>query len=156
MGKVKISKKLEKPSEHAAVKLIPSFCFKVVSLVIQYSLKYIILLLTFFGEFRRLYAVSTRRFSGGLSYDYLQKDMGNLSKLPRHMTFVINEDVPTDYSDIANLIIWTIAMGIPYITLYDPHGELAINVCCNLWKGDLFKVRSNLLMPFLLNLLSGL
>ena len=42
------------------------------------------------------------------------------------MSFVINEDVNTDYCDIANLIVWTIAMGIPYISLYDRHGKF----CC--------------------------
>ena len=122
---MKMSKeKYEKPSQHKAIKYIPWTVFKGVSVIIQYALRYIILALTFFTEFRRLYAVSTRRFTGGLRYDYLQNDMGNLSKLPRHMTFVINEDVPTDYSDIANLIVWTIAMGIPYITLYERHGML--------------------------------
>jgi len=103
---------------------IPGFVFKISSVVLRYALRYFLLAVTFLTEFRKVYIMSTKRFNGGLSYDQLQLDLGNLSKLPRHMSFVINEDVSTDYCDIANLIVWTIAMGIPYITLYEQHGIL--------------------------------
>jgi len=55
----------------------------------------------------------------------VEKDVRSLSKLPRHMSFVINEDVGSDnYCDLANLVVWTIAIGVPYISLYDRHGIL--------------------------------
>lgn len=103
---------------------IPQFVYKLILLIVQYTLKYALVICTFLSEFRRIYAVSTRRFAGGLTIDHLQRDLGNLSKLPRHMSFVINEDVDPDYCDLINLIVWTIAMGIPYITIYERHGLL--------------------------------
>lgn len=115
--------KIERPELHHAVKYFPSFLLKLIQIILRYTLKYLLLAITLIAECRRVYIFSSKRFSGGLGYDYGQ-DMGNLSKLPRHMSFVINEDVSTDYCDIANLIVWTIAMGIPYISLYDRHGIL--------------------------------
>jgi len=114
---------IKPPSAHKLVKYFPQFTLKVLHMVVNYTLKYLLLILTLLAECRRVYYFSTKQFSGGLGYDY-EQDMGNLSKLPRHMSFVINEDVTTDYCDIANLIVWTIAMGIPYISLYDRHGIL--------------------------------
>ena len=105
------------------INYIPKIFFQFTLVAVQYIFRYFLLVCTFLGEFRRVYAVSTKRFTGGLEYDHLQRDLGNLSKLPKHMSFVINEDVGTDYCDVANLIVWTIAMGIPYITLYDRHGK---------------------------------
>lgn len=116
--------KMEQPKLHKAVQYFPNALLKFFLLILQYTIRYLLLLFTVFAEFKRVYTASTKQFTGGLGYDHLQQDIGNLSKLPRHMSFVINEDVSTDYCDIANLIVWTIAMGIPYISLYDRHGKL--------------------------------
>ena len=122
MEEVQENNEIKPPTVHKLVKYFPQFTLKVLHVVVKYTLKYLLLILTLLAECRRVYYFSTKQFSGGLGYDY-EQDMGNLSKLPRHMSFVINEDVTTDYCDIANLIVWTIAMGIPYISLYDRHGK---------------------------------
>jgi len=101
---------------------IPQTFYRIVLVILKYALRYLLLVCTFFAEFRRIYAVSTRTFKGGLTIDQLSLDLGNLSKLPRHMSFVINEDVETDYFDLVNLVVWTIAMGIPYISIYEKQG----------------------------------
>merc|ERR1712080_702244 len=68
---------------------------------------------------------SPQYFTGRFTFGHLERDIGNLSKLPKHMSYIINEDVGSDnYCDIANLVVWTIAIGIPYISLYDRHGIL--------------------------------
>lgn len=125
MGKAKVTdiNKMEQPKLHHAVKYFPDVILRIFLIIIQYTMKYLLLTFTILAEFKKVYAVSTKQFTGGLGYDQLQQDFGNLSKLPRHMSFVINEDVSTDYCDVANLIVWTIAMGIPYISLYDRHGK---------------------------------
>ena len=120
--------KMEIPAQHGAVEYFPQFFFRFALTIVQHTLRYVLLICTFLAEFKRVYAVSTKRFSGGLTYDHLQRDLGNLSKLPKHMSFVINEDVGTDYCDLANLVVWTIAMGIPYITLYERHGKISVRV----------------------------
>ena len=94
---------LDRPKSHKLVKYFPDLVLKTVHLLIKYTLKYLLLILTLLAECRRVYVFSTKSFNGGLGYDY-EQDMGNLSKLPRHMSFVINEDVSTDYCDIANNI----------------------------------------------------
>lgn len=114
-------KQLRSPLEICLMNLPQTF-YRVVLVVLKYALRYLLLVCTFFAEFRRIYAVSTRTFKGGLTIDQLSLDLGNLSKLPRHMSFVINEDVDTDYFDLVNLVVWTIAMGIPYITIYEQQG----------------------------------
>lgn len=108
----------------AAVKVFPRIFYQLILFIVKYTLKYVLVLCTFLTEFRRIYSVSTRTFRGGLTIDHLQRDLGNLSKLPKHLSFVINEDVDTDYFDLVNLVLWTIAMGIPYITIYERHGLL--------------------------------
>lgn len=96
-----------------------------VFVVIRYVLKYILLISSFLAELKRHYAYSSRYLTGRLTIRHLENDIGNLSKLPRHISYVINEDVGTDnYCDLANLVVWAIALGIPYISLYDRHGIL--------------------------------
>lgn len=114
---------MERPELNYLAQLFPKFTLKLLHIILKYTFKYFLLLVTLLAECRHVYMFSTKRFSGGLGYDY-EQDIGNLSKLPRHMSFVINEDVATDYCDVINLIVWTIAMGIPYISLYDRHGIL--------------------------------
>jgi len=93
----------KRPKTHKIVKYFPGLLLRTIHLVAKYTLKYLLLVITLIAECRRVYAFSTKRFNGGLGYDY-EQDMGNLSRLPRHMSFVINEDVSTDYCDVANLI----------------------------------------------------
>ena len=91
---------------------------------IRYTLKYILLICTFLTEFKKFYVNSSQYFTGCFTSGHLQRDIRNLSKLPKHMSYVINEDVGSEnYCDLANLVVWTIAMGIPYISLYDRHGK---------------------------------
>ena len=116
----------DQPKPNKVAQYVPDILIRTCHFLVKYTLKYLLLILSVLSECRRVYAFSTKNFNGGLGYDY-EQDMGNLSKLPRHMSFVINEDVSTDYCDIANLIVWTIAMGIPYISLYDRHGK----ICCS-------------------------
>ena len=117
------SKEFNESESQKILKYCSKAVFKYALIGAQYLFRYCVLVYTFLEEIRRIYIASTRRLSGGLSYEYLQYDMGNLSKLPQHMSFVVNEDIDTDSCDIANLMCWTIAMGIPYITLYDRHGK---------------------------------
>ena len=92
---------------------------------IRCTLKYIILIGSFLVELKKHYVNSSKTLTGRLTFNHVERDIGNLSKLPKHMSFVINENVGTDtYCDLANLVVWTIAMGIPYISLYDRHGEI--------------------------------
>jgi len=50
-------------------------------------------------------------------------EVAKLSKLPKHIAFVILED-QISYSDLANLVTWCIAAEINTISLFDMHGHL--------------------------------
>jgi len=120
-----ITKKMATSAQQNVVlNSVPIVVYKTILTIVQYVVRYLILICTFLCEIRRVYAASTRKFGGGLTIDHMSRDLGNLSKLPKHMSFVINEDVEMDYCDLANLVVWTIAMGIPYITIYERHGLL--------------------------------
>lgn len=51
-------------------------------------------------------------------------DGRSLEKLPVHMGLVITEEEQeTSFSDIASLVVWCMAVGISYISVYDHQGE---------------------------------
>lgn len=49
-------------------------------------------------------------------------DGRSLEKLPVHIGLLVAEEEPS-YTDIANLVVWCIAVGISYVSVYDNHGK---------------------------------
>ncbi|XP_074043548.1 dehydrodolichyl diphosphate synthase complex subunit NUS1 [Macrotis lagotis] len=45
-----------------------------------------------------------------------------LDKLPLHMGLVVTEEDEPSFSDIASLVVWCMAVGISYISVYDHQG----------------------------------
>uniref|UniRef100_A0A3B4T581 ditrans,polycis-polyprenyl diphosphate synthase [(2E,6E)-farnesyldiphosphate specific] n=1 Tax=Seriola dumerili TaxID=41447 RepID=A0A3B4T581_SERDU len=45
----------------------------------------------------------------------------SLEKLPVHIGLLVAEEEPS-YTDIANLVVWCMAVGISYVSVYDNHG----------------------------------
>ena len=52
----------------------------------------------------------------------IASDAKTLDKLPIHLGIVIVED-DISYTDIANIILWCMAMGISYVSVYDRNGK---------------------------------
>ncbi|XP_034057424.1 dehydrodolichyl diphosphate synthase complex subunit nus1 isoform X1 [Gymnodraco acuticeps] len=48
-------------------------------------------------------------------------DGRSLEKLPVHIGLLVAEEEPS-YTDIANLAVWCMAVGISYVSVYDNHG----------------------------------
>lgn len=59
------------------------------------------------------------------NYEEIRKDSKDLSRLPRHISFVVLEP-SISFTDLAQLIVWSMAMGIPYISVYDREGRLFV------------------------------
>ncbi|KAM3842706.1 dehydrodolichyl diphosphate synthase complex subunit nus1 [Diretmus argenteus] len=53
-------------------------------------------------------------------------DGQNLDKLPVHIGLLVAEEEPS-YTDIANLVVWCMAVGISYVSVYDNHGVFRKN-----------------------------
>lgn len=53
----------------------------------------------------------------------MRTDSHTVGKLPTHIGILIVEP-DISYADIANIIIWAMAMGISYISIYDRQGKL--------------------------------
>lgn len=51
-----------------------------------------------------------------------RKDGRALDKLPRHVGLLVTED-DTSYADMASLVVWCMAVGISYVSVYD-HGGI--------------------------------
>lgn len=49
-------------------------------------------------------------------------DGRSLDKLPVHIGLLVAEEEPS-YTDIANLVVWCMAVGISYVSVYDNHGK---------------------------------
>jgi len=49
-------------------------------------------------------------------------DGRSLEKLPVHIGLLVTEEEPS-YTDIANLVVWCMAVGISYVSVYDNHGK---------------------------------
>ncbi|XP_067839917.1 dehydrodolichyl diphosphate synthase complex subunit nus1 isoform X2 [Heptranchias perlo] len=50
-----------------------------------------------------------------------RSDGRSLKKLPLHLGLVVTEE-ETSYTDIANLVVWCMAVGISYVSVYDNQG----------------------------------
>ena len=57
------------------------------------------------------------------SHEKIREDSKDLTKLPRHISFVVLES-HVSFADIAQLVVWSMAVGIPYISVYDREGRL--------------------------------
>ncbi|XP_026174306.1 dehydrodolichyl diphosphate synthase complex subunit nus1 isoform X3 [Mastacembelus armatus] len=53
-------------------------------------------------------------------------DGRSLEKLPIHIGLLVAEEEPS-YTDIANLVVWCMAVGISYVSVYDYHGMFQKN-----------------------------
>ncbi|XP_034382945.1 dehydrodolichyl diphosphate synthase complex subunit nus1 [Cyclopterus lumpus] len=53
-------------------------------------------------------------------------DGRSLEKLPVHIGLLVTEEEPS-YTDIANLVVWCMAVGISYVSVYDNHGVFRKN-----------------------------
>lgn len=53
-------------------------------------------------------------------------DGRSLEKLPVHIGLLVTEEEPS-YTDIANLVVWCMAVGISYVSVYDNHGAFRKN-----------------------------
>lgn len=49
-------------------------------------------------------------------------DGQSMEKLPVHIGLLVAEEEPS-YTDIANLVVWCMAVGISYVSIYDNHGK---------------------------------
>lgn len=49
-------------------------------------------------------------------------DGSSLEKLPVHIGLLVAEE-ELSYTDIANLVVWCMAVGISYVSVYDNHGK---------------------------------
>lgn len=52
-----------------------------------------------------------------------RRDGKSLQKLPGHVGLVVTEEEPS-YADMASLVVWCMAVGISYVSVYDHEGEL--------------------------------
>lgn len=44
------------------------------------------------------------------------------AKLPVHIGLLVAEEEPS-YTDVANLVVWCMTVGISYVSVYDNHGK---------------------------------
>ncbi|KAL5010665.1 hypothetical protein ScPMuIL_012970 [Solemya velum] len=58
----------------------------------------------------------------------IQADARNLKRLPLHIGLLVLES-DFSYRDLANIIVWSITMGVSHISVYDSNGEFKRN--CN-------------------------
>ncbi|XP_034949147.1 dehydrodolichyl diphosphate synthase complex subunit Nus1 [Chelonus insularis] len=67
-------------------------------------------------------------------------DINKIKKLPRHLVIVVGiEDV--SFSDLARIIVWSIALGIPCISFYDKNGIIKQN--SSILKKEFEKLKLN-------------
>jgi len=71
-----------------------------------------------------------------------RKDRKRLSKLPCHLGLLVGEE-KVSYGDVCTLLVWSMALGISYISLYDWQGTLKKNAV--LIKSHLDKLQEEIL-----------
>lgn len=55
--------------------------------------------------------------------DQVNVAIKKLDKIPRHMVVVLGTETPS-YRDLANIVVWCVAAGIPHISFYEHSGLL--------------------------------
>ena len=55
-------------------------------------------------------------------HNHYKHDSQSLKKLPLHVGLVVLED-DISYHDIANILVWCMALGISYMSVYDRAGK---------------------------------
>ncbi|XP_037247613.1 dehydrodolichyl diphosphate synthase complex subunit NUS1 isoform X1 [Falco biarmicus] len=75
------------------------------------------------GAFAFRKAGAARRRPGGAAQrrQRWRSDGRALQKLPVHMGLVVTEEEPS-YADMASLVVWCMAVGISYVSVYDHNG----------------------------------
>ncbi|XP_021363594.1 dehydrodolichyl diphosphate synthase complex subunit nus1-like [Mizuhopecten yessoensis] len=71
------------------------------------------------------FAFQQKALAGSLSYGLqtqIEADARSFQKLPHHLGLLVLEN-DVSFSDIANLIVWSITLGISYISVFDINGE---------------------------------
>ena len=58
----------------------------------------------------------------GRKLESIQQDVKNLKKLPLHLAVAVNEK-EMSYGDLARLVNWIFAVGVHYVSVYDPRGK---------------------------------
>lgn len=61
----------------------------------------------------------------------IEADAKYLRKLPLHVGFVVVEKT-FSYKDLANIIVWSVTMGVSYVSIYDLNGtckDIIISLC---------------------------
>lgn len=71
-------------------------------------------------------------------------DGRSLEKLPVHLGLLIAEEEPS-YTDIANLVVWCMAVGISYVSVYDNQGVLRRN--SSRLQEEIYRQQQDLLGP---------
>lgn len=56
----------------------------------------------------------------------VEADAKRLRKLPLHVGLIVVEK-EFSYKDLANLVVWSVTMGISYVSIYDMNGEIKRN-----------------------------
>lgn len=65
-------------------------------------------------------------------------DGKSLEKLPVHIGLLVAEEEPS-YTDIANLVVWCMAVGVSYVSVYDNQGKRSLVIC--IYRTFLLNVR---------------
>ena len=75
----------------------------------------------------------------GTKFDLVQRDVQSLEKLPVHLALVVNER-PLSHCDLARIVNWCFCVGVQYVSLYDPRGELCVCEGSHVYERNLFEV----------------
>lgn len=71
-----------------------------------------------FSCFTQIFFHSKKTFDS----DQFNIAIKKLDKIPRHMIVVLGTETPS-YRDLANIVVWCVAAGIPHISFYEHSGK---------------------------------
>lgn len=55
-------------------------------------------------------------------WEYVREQANRLEKIPTHITILLGNEEPS-YQDLANLVMWSVASGTTFVSLYDHKGK---------------------------------
>ncbi|XP_033635952.1 dehydrodolichyl diphosphate synthase complex subunit Nus1-like [Asterias rubens] len=76
------------------------------------------------------------------SLSQCRKDGRDLQKLPCHLALLVQEEV-ISYQDVCSMLVWSMSLGISYLSVFDLKGTLKKNAV--LLKGHIDKLQEDLM-----------
>lgn len=101
------------------------FTYKVIYIIVHYLYSFFEYIYDAWFKVKRTvisYCHGTPCSADNLTYVY--SEARKLGKIPNHLTILLGHESHS-VQDLSNIILWSLAAGVPFISFYDSNGKIS-------------------------------